>query len=32
VDCETPLSIVDDGKMVGVVTKDVLLRGIQGES
>jgi len=31
VNCETPLSIVDDGKMVGVVTKDVLLRGIQGE-
>ena len=32
VNCETPLSIIDDGKMVGVVTKDVLLRGIQGEN
>lgn len=32
VDCETPIAIREDGKLVGVVTKDVLLRGIQGES
>lgn len=32
VNCDTPVAIVDDGTMVGVVTKDVLLRGIQGES
>ncbi len=32
VDRDTPISIVDDGNMVGVVTKDVLLRGIQGEN
>ena len=32
VNCETPISIVDDDNRVGVVTKDVLLRGIQGEN
>lgn len=31
VDCQTPVAIHDDGKLVGVVTKDILLRGIQGE-
>lgn len=31
VDCEYPVAIKDDGKLVGVVSKDVLLRGIQGE-
>lgn len=29
---DTPILIVDDGNRVGVVTKDVLLRGIQGEN
>lgn len=28
---DTPVAIMSDQKMVGVVTKDVLLRGIQGE-
>ena len=32
VNCDTPISIVDDGNRVGVITKDVLLRGIQGEN
>ncbi len=31
VNCPTPIAIHSDNKMVGVVTKDVLLRGIQGE-
>ena len=31
VDQENPILIMDDGKPVGVVTKDALLRGIQGE-
>ncbi|MEM9605204.1 MAG: betaine/proline/choline family ABC transporter ATP-binding protein [Pseudomonadota bacterium] len=29
---DTPVGIVDDGKMVGLVTKDVLLRSVQGEN
>lgn len=32
VDCQDPIAIREDGKLVGVVTKDVLLRGIQGEA
>ena len=32
VNCETPVAIVDDGKMVGLVTKDILLRSVQGEN
>ena len=32
VGCEYPIAIHDDGKMVGVVDKDALLRGIQGEA
>ncbi|MEO0944525.1 MAG: betaine/proline/choline family ABC transporter ATP-binding protein [Pseudomonadota bacterium] len=32
VDQENPIMIMDDGKPVGVVTKDALLRGIQGEA
>ncbi len=31
VDQENPIMIMDDGKPVGAVTKDALLRGIQGE-
>lgn len=31
VNCATPVAIKSDNKLVGVVTKDVLLRGIQGE-
>ena len=31
VDQDNPIAIVSDGKLVGVVTKDALLRGIQGE-
>lgn len=31
VNCPTPIAISSDNIMVGVVTKDVLLRGIQGE-
>jgi len=31
VDNDNPVVIMDDGKAVGVVTKDALLRGIQGE-
>ena len=31
VDQENPIMIMDSGKPVGVVTKDALLRGIQGE-
>lgn len=31
VDQENPIMIMDDGQPVGVVTKDALLRGIQGE-
>ena len=31
VDQDKPIVIMDDGKPVGVVTKDALLRGIQGE-
>ncbi len=32
VDQEQPIIIMDDAKAVGVVTKDALLRGIQGEA
>jgi len=32
VDNEYPIAIKEDNKLVGVVTKDALLRGIQGES
>ena len=32
VDQDNPIAIVSDGSLVGVVTKDALLRGIQGES
>lgn len=32
VDQSNPVVIMDDGKPVGVVTKDALLRGIQGEA
>lgn len=32
VDQDKPIVIMDDGKAVGVVTKDALLRGIQGEA
>ncbi len=32
VDQDKPVIILDDGKPVGVVTKDALLRGIQGEA
>ena len=32
VNCNDPIAIHDDGNLVGVVTKDVLLRGIQGEA
>jgi glycine betaine/proline transport system ATP-binding protein len=31
VDQDNPIVIMDDDKPVGVVTKDALLRGIQGE-
>ena len=31
VDQEHPVVIIDDGKPVGVVTKDALLHGIKGE-
>lgn len=30
-DQEKPIVIIDDDKPVGIVTKDSLLRGIQGE-
>jgi len=32
VNCDYPIAIREDNNLVGVVTKDVLLRGIQGES
>lgn len=32
VDCKDPIAIKEDGNLVGIVTKDVLLRGIQGEA
>ena len=32
VDQDMPVVIVDDGKAIGVVTKDILLRGVQGET
>ena len=32
VDCDSPIAIREDSNLVGVVTKDVLLRGIQGEA
>lgn len=32
VNCKDPIAIREDGNLVGIVTKDVLLRGIQGEA
>ena len=32
VDHDNPILIMDDGRAVGVVTKDALLRGMQGET
>jgi len=32
VDCEHPIAIRDDNNVVGVVTKDILLRGIRGDA